>query len=114
MRRDPKMLTKYLNEPAEFEKLVSECHPAQKITYKLFDLQEFADADKPKNTRLQRCDVSQHDPFLGGRPAWKPMHRSVQRTENLIKVLEPFESKRLTDQRNLSILCDLDQRFEQT
>jgi len=41
VRRNPRLLDRYMRNPTEFDELVKESSPAQKLTYKLFSLDEY-------------------------------------------------------------------------
>lgn len=47
VRRNKRLLDRYMRSSAEFDQLVKESSPAQKLTYKLFKLEDYVPSDLP-------------------------------------------------------------------
>lgn len=68
IRRDKRLLKKYLHEPEKLETLVKEASPAQQLSYALFKLEENDFNPNKETINLMRREISPKDPFLGKKP----------------------------------------------
>ena len=48
---------------------------------------------------------------MGKKPRFRQLHYSVYNTEELLEKLEPYESRRFTNEGVVKDMCDLEARF---
>ena len=62
---------------------------------------QLTDADKEileKKKIVERMQVSEKDPFMHKpKPVWKPLHKPIASTSEIMESLEPYETRKQTE-----------------
>ena len=91
--------------------MYKDASPAQQLSYAMFKLEENDFPMDQTTMSLRRREISPRDPFLGKKPRFRQLHYSVYNTEELLEKLEPYESRRFTNEGVVKDMCDLEARF---
>ena len=55
--------------------------------------------------------VSEKDPYMKAKVDWRPFHKPIASTEELMESLEPYESRRLTHAEHFDRFRDQEKRY---
>jgi len=106
IRRNPNMLNKFLeNEDHMLQELMRDASPQNARFYKLFKVSQKDKDNYERSIMPPKREKSPDDPYFKNL-LWEPYHPQVHTTKQLMKKLEPYESRRFTDQHTVDTFLD--------
>ena len=79
-----------MEQPDKLSDLGEMQNTQQRISYNFFKLTEKDEEILYPKKEVVRLKISEADPFMGQRPAWRRLHNGIFDTKQLMENLQPY------------------------